>query len=118
MFKKIVTHYKSLWIGISLFIVMMFAAFSLSFGLLGNQHPLINSLSHWFNQHRLIVIFWHILLFLAIYYGWGYKVDQAVKQQQTMKKIKPWDTTKIKKIKRFRWYLIVAFLLIDLMVYF
>lgn len=117
MFKKLFTKHQSLWFGLSIFFIMMLFAFSFSSGLFGNQHHAIYIINAWFNQHRFIVILWHILLLAAIYYGWGWKVDEAVKTQAKMENITKWDEKRIRKIKRFRWYLIGAFLLIDLMMF-
>ena len=117
MLNNVFKKYQFIFIGISVFFIMVFIAYVFSFGVLSNQHPAIYAMSHWFNQHRMIVVLWHVLLFLAIYYGWGWKVDQAVKIQNNQEKGTQWNATRIKKIKRFRWYLMGACLLIDLMVF-
>lgn len=117
MFNNLFKKHQSIFIGIGLFLIMMLISYAFSFGFLSNQHHAIYAISAWFNKHRFIVILWHILLFLAIYYGWGWKVDQAVKMQQKQERGTKWSTARIEKIKRFRWYLIVACLLIDLLVF-
>ena len=117
LFSNFTKKHQFIFIGISVFFIMIFISYAFSFGVLSNQHPVIYAMSHWFNQHRMIVVLWHVLLFLAIYYGWGWKVDQAVKIQNNQEKGTKWSATRIKKIKRFRWYLMGACLLIDLMVF-
>lgn len=121
MFKKLFTSHRSLWkstgIGLGIFMFMMLLASSVSLGLFGDQHHAIHALNNWFKHHRLTIIVWHILLLAAIYYGWGWKVDEAVKTQAKMENVTKWDEKRIRKIKRFRWYLIGAFLLIDFMMF-
>ena len=110
MFSKLLKNHQSLLIGLGLFFLMMLVAFSFSFGVFGNQHQVIYALSSWFSQHKFMVILWHIFLIAAIYWGWGFKVDLAAKRTQINEK-------QIKKLKRFRWVLISAILLIDLFVF-
>jgi hypothetical protein len=102
LFKK----HQSLLIGLGIFALMMLAASMFSFGGFSSQHHAIYALSSWLRQHKFLVILWHIFIIAAIYWGWGLKVDLAAKNVQM-------DEIKIKKLKRFRWVLIVMFLLID-----
>ena len=120
LFNNFTKKYQFIFIGTGVFFIMLFIAYAFSFGFLSNQHPAVYAMSHWFNQHRMIVILWHLLLFVAIYYGWGWKVDQALKVHKHQEQETQWSAArmnKIKKIKRFRWYFIGACLLIDLIVF-
>lgn len=109
LFKK----YRTLFIGLGIFVLMMLAAFLFSFGsLFSNQHHIIYALNFWLKQHKFLVVLWHIFIIGAIYCGWGLKVDLAAKNNKQMNEVR------IKKLKRFRWVLITAFLLINFLCFY
>lgn len=110
MLNKFYKKHQALFIGLGIFALMMLAASVFSFGGFGNQHHAIYALSSWFSQHKLLIIFWHILLIVAIYWGWGVKVDLAAKRSQM-------DKERVKKLKRLRWVMMGLLLLIDLVMY-
>jgi len=110
MFNKLFKKHQSILIGLGIFVLMMLAVSCFSLSAFGNHHHAVYVLSTWLNQHKLIVILWHILLITSIYFGWGIKVDLAVKHAQIGEMM---DEKRVKKLKRFRWVLIGMVLIID-----
>lgn len=70
------------------------------------KQPVFN-ISQWFNHNRIYFIGWQILIILAIFLGWGYKIDREARNTELPK-------SEIKRLKRFRYWLIGFVLLINL----
>lgn len=110
---NIIKKHQALFFGLGIFILMMLVAFLFSFvGLFGGQHHAVYALAFWLKQHKHLIMLWHLFIIGAIYWGWGFKVDLAAKNNKQM------DEIRIKKLKRFRWVLIAAFLLINFLCFY
>lgn len=109
-FTKFFTNHKTIWITIVSFLILFYLVSLLSFGSFGNVSHNISHINQWINNHKYIFIFWHILLLIAIYFAWGIKVDHAAKKQNLSKPA-------IIKAKRFRWVIIAAILVIDVLMH-
>lgn len=70
------------------------------------KQPVFN-ISQWFNHNRIYLIGWQILIILAIFFGWGYKIDREAQNTE-------WPQSEVKRLKRFRYWLIGFVLLINL----
>ena len=68
----------------------------------------VQQVNHWINQHHSLFLCWHLLLLVAIYFGWGFKVEKEAKQKEL-------TAEQIKKAKRFRWLIIGSVIIIDLL---
>ena len=96
----------------SLFVSLMIVAVILMttlFGLL-QMHQFNQSvikLNSWISHYRNAFLLWHGLIMLAIYFYWGRYVEK-----QVIPKIR--DAKEVKKILRFRWWVILSIVLIDL----
>jgi len=113
--KNIFKKHQAIFIGITVTFIMIGVAYLFGFSTLNfpDHQSTISALNTWLNKHKLIIILWHVLLLVAIYWGWGIKVDSLVKQQ----KQRQIDHATIDKYKRFRWVLIITVLIIDLIIY-
>jgi len=96
----------------SLFVIsiLFFVVSLLNFNLFGDLNSFIVHVNNWVNHHKLIFILWHILLLISIYIFWGIKVDKEAKRKNL-------DLKKTQKAKRFRWVIISAIILIDVLVH-
>lgn len=110
--KNLFKKYQSVFIGIAIVFFMIGAAHLLGLSVLdsADQQSKINTLNIWLSQHKFIVILWHVLLLVAIYWGWSIKVDSLAKQHQ-LKQVT------IDKYKRFRWILIITVVVMDLIMH-
>jgi len=91
-------------------VCVILLALGMSFSGFNQATATISNISTWMNQHQRWFLLWHGLILCAIYVGWGWRIDQlATKKQLTIETIK--------KIKRYRWLLIGAILLFDMVVY-
>jgi hypothetical protein len=100
-----------LFLFLLLIIVIVFPLLSLiSINLIHSLNLPIQQVNTWINRHRGLFLFWHLLLLVAIYLGWGFKVEQDARKQH-----KELTVEQIKKAKRFRWLIILAVIGIDLL---
>jgi uncharacterized membrane protein YhfC len=67
---------------------------------------MVTELSGWIKSHRPIFWVWHGLLMAAIFVGWGKKIDRQ-------SKARGWSKAQTQKMKRFRYVLILTFLMLD-----
>lgn len=70
------------------------------------KQPVFN-ISQWFDHNRIYFIGWQIMIILAIFLGWGYKIDRETRNTELPK-------SEITRLKRFRYWLIGFVLLINL----
>lgn len=99
-----------LFLFLLLIIVIVFPLLSLiSINLIHSLNLPIQQVNTWINRHRELFLFWHLLLIVAIYLGWGLKVEQEAKKHKKL------TIEQIKKAKRFRWLIILAVIGIDLL---
>lgn len=71
-------------------------------------HHLIFDLDDFIKNHRCAFLFWHILIIITIYAGWGFKVNKNAKKFNL-------SHAQIKKAKRFRYWMIAFIVIFDLL---
>lgn len=69
----------------------------------------IHSMSQWFTDHRALVIVWHLLICIAIFYFFGVKVKRVAKAKHNIS-----DKEK-KRLLQIRWYMIAFVIMISLL---
>lgn len=111
MFNRFIKKHQAVFIGLGIFALMMLAVFSIGLGAFNNQHKTIYALSAWFRQHHALVLLWHVLILISIYFGWGFKVNHALKTGKI-------DKNHAVSLRRIRWFLIVVIIVIDFVVFF
>ena len=65
----------------------------------GHVNSVITNMSQWVDTHKNFFAVWHIVLLLAIWFGWGAKVSYYAKQADVTE-------LQVKKALRFRYWLI------------
>jgi len=105
---RLLAKQKMLLITASCALLIWFIAYGLSIGFMSHQ-ALLSEINEWFTRHQIVFVFWHILILIAIYFGWEFKIKRVEKQHKLSPKA-------IKKARDFKWVLISGVLVIDLMV--
>ena len=109
-FFSVLKRTRWMLITIAVFIALMVFVSMLSFTHIASSHSVIFSLGAWVTQNRIWFALWHGVIIVAIYFGWGWKVDRAAAVQE----MSPED---IKKAKRFRYWMIAFVVVISLLTY-
>ena len=68
----------------------------------------LNHLQDYLKANQLGFLIWHGLFYLALFFTWPILMNKIHQQQQ-------FSEGQIKKISQSRWYLIITFILIDIL---
>ncbi len=90
--------------------ILLSSLLLMSLSRINGLNATVFGLSDWIKVHHSLFLVWHLLIFLAIFYGFSKKVDRDARQYSLSR-------DEVKKAKRWRFALIGFVMAMDLLVH-